>query len=308
VSTPRCCAHGSGVPVAATNRPQRGRGAAWPRRVRRHLPWPVRVVRGEADFGRLRTGDVMVCPVTTPAWTVRAARRGRPPHQLSRHAPVSQSLSGVPSPLVRRARRHAGAAGAVSPPRRPAPRAPIAGSGRGGALRVRPSRRTRLPSRSRAATRRWTAGDRGDAQRSDPERGDHEPRHPQGESPARHLPGRDRPKKGSQQRIDGHHDPVAELVVLVVRAAARVDAQLPEGVADQWDGGDGNEDEQDSAGWCDRRELGPPRRGVGDERDAAITMAAAMTPTTSAGRSASARNIVNASTVPARTPRRHPPA
>jgi pyruvate,water dikinase len=27
------------------------------------------VIRGEADFGKLRPGDVLVCPVTTPAWS-----------------------------------------------------------------------------------------------------------------------------------------------------------------------------------------------------------------------------------------------
>jgi rifampicin phosphotransferase len=31
---------------------------------------PVRVVRGEAEFGRLRPGDVLVCRMTTPAWSV----------------------------------------------------------------------------------------------------------------------------------------------------------------------------------------------------------------------------------------------
>lgn len=31
---------------------------------------PVRVVRSESDFGRLRYGDVLVCPTTSPAWSV----------------------------------------------------------------------------------------------------------------------------------------------------------------------------------------------------------------------------------------------
>ncbi len=30
----------------------------------------VRIVRGESDFAKVRPGDVLVCPVTTPAWTV----------------------------------------------------------------------------------------------------------------------------------------------------------------------------------------------------------------------------------------------
>jgi pyruvate,water dikinase len=28
----------------------------------------ARVIRGEADFGRLQEGDVLVCPMTSPAW------------------------------------------------------------------------------------------------------------------------------------------------------------------------------------------------------------------------------------------------
>jgi pyruvate,water dikinase len=31
---------------------------------------PVRVIRGPADFGRLRAGDVLVCPTTDPAWSL----------------------------------------------------------------------------------------------------------------------------------------------------------------------------------------------------------------------------------------------
>jgi rifampicin phosphotransferase len=30
----------------------------------------VRIIRSEADFGRLRPGDVLVCPTTSPAWSV----------------------------------------------------------------------------------------------------------------------------------------------------------------------------------------------------------------------------------------------
>jgi pyruvate,water dikinase len=30
---------------------------------------PVRVIREAAEFGRLRSGDVLVCPYTNPAWT-----------------------------------------------------------------------------------------------------------------------------------------------------------------------------------------------------------------------------------------------
>ena len=30
---------------------------------------PVRVIRGPAHFGAMRSGDVLVCPYTNPAWT-----------------------------------------------------------------------------------------------------------------------------------------------------------------------------------------------------------------------------------------------
>ncbi|MGH3824991.1 MAG: PEP-utilizing enzyme, partial [Pseudonocardiaceae bacterium] len=31
---------------------------------------PARIIRSEGEFGRLRPGDVLVCPVTSPAWSV----------------------------------------------------------------------------------------------------------------------------------------------------------------------------------------------------------------------------------------------
>jgi pyruvate,water dikinase len=31
---------------------------------------PVRVTTDESEFGRLRSGDVLVCPITSPAWSV----------------------------------------------------------------------------------------------------------------------------------------------------------------------------------------------------------------------------------------------
>lgn len=37
---------------------------------------PVRVIRGEAEFDRLRPGDVCVCPVTSPVWSVVFASMG----------------------------------------------------------------------------------------------------------------------------------------------------------------------------------------------------------------------------------------
>lgn len=37
---------------------------------------PVRVVMGEAEFGKLRAGDVLVCPTTAPSWSVLFASVG----------------------------------------------------------------------------------------------------------------------------------------------------------------------------------------------------------------------------------------
>lgn len=30
----------------------------------------MRVLRGEADFSKLQPGDVLVCPITSPAWSM----------------------------------------------------------------------------------------------------------------------------------------------------------------------------------------------------------------------------------------------
>ncbi|MDP9266233.1 MAG: PEP-utilizing enzyme [Chloroflexota bacterium] len=35
---------------------------------------PARVVRDTSEFARVRPGDVLVCPATTPAWTLLFAR------------------------------------------------------------------------------------------------------------------------------------------------------------------------------------------------------------------------------------------
>lgn len=37
---------------------------------------PVRIVRSDRDFGSLRPGDVLVCPITTPAWSLNFSRIG----------------------------------------------------------------------------------------------------------------------------------------------------------------------------------------------------------------------------------------
>jgi rifampicin phosphotransferase len=36
----------------------------------------VRIIRGEAEFGRLRPGDVLVCPTTSPVWSVLFGQAG----------------------------------------------------------------------------------------------------------------------------------------------------------------------------------------------------------------------------------------
>jgi len=37
---------------------------------------PVRVIRDASEFGRLRPGDVLVCPITSPAWSVLLSQAG----------------------------------------------------------------------------------------------------------------------------------------------------------------------------------------------------------------------------------------
>ena len=67
-----------GPPVGGRAHPRSGhrRTAGRPRDGHRHprlpgqLPGPVRVIRNEAEFERLRAGDVLVCPVTSPVWSV----------------------------------------------------------------------------------------------------------------------------------------------------------------------------------------------------------------------------------------------
>jgi pyruvate,water dikinase len=37
---------------------------------------PARLIREESDFSRLRPGDVLVCPITSPAWSLLFAQAG----------------------------------------------------------------------------------------------------------------------------------------------------------------------------------------------------------------------------------------
>jgi len=61
---------------------------------------PARIIRSEADFARLRPGDVLVAPITTPAWTVLFATAGAlvtDTGGLLSHAAVIAREHGLPA-------------------------------------------------------------------------------------------------------------------------------------------------------------------------------------------------------------------
>ena len=61
---------------------------------------PVRVIREPAEFGRLRTGDILVCPYTNPAWTPlfqRAAAVVVDTGGLGSHAAIVAREYGIPT-------------------------------------------------------------------------------------------------------------------------------------------------------------------------------------------------------------------
>ncbi|MCZ9882757.1 PEP/pyruvate-binding domain-containing protein [Arthrobacter sp. B2a2-09] len=61
---------------------------------------PVRVIRGPAEFGRLRSGEVLVCPYTNPAWTPlfqRAAAVVVDAGGLGSHAAIVAREYGIPA-------------------------------------------------------------------------------------------------------------------------------------------------------------------------------------------------------------------
>jgi rifampicin phosphotransferase len=61
---------------------------------------PVRVIRDTADFGRLRGGDVLVCPYTNPAWTPlfqRAAAVVVDTGGIGSHAAIVAREYGIPA-------------------------------------------------------------------------------------------------------------------------------------------------------------------------------------------------------------------
>ena len=61
---------------------------------------PVRVVRGPEEFGRLRSGDVLVCPYTNPSWTPlfqRAAAVVVDSGGATSHAAIVAREYGIPA-------------------------------------------------------------------------------------------------------------------------------------------------------------------------------------------------------------------
>jgi len=61
---------------------------------------PVRIIRGPGEFGRLRSGDVLVCPYTNPSWTPlfqRAAAVVVDMGGLGSHAAIVAREYGIPA-------------------------------------------------------------------------------------------------------------------------------------------------------------------------------------------------------------------
>jgi phosphohistidine swiveling domain-containing protein len=61
---------------------------------------PVRVIRGPAEFGAMRSGEVLVCPYTNPAWTPlfqRAAAVVVDSGGLGSHAAIVAREYGIPA-------------------------------------------------------------------------------------------------------------------------------------------------------------------------------------------------------------------
>ena len=64
---------------------------------------PARVIRGPAEFGALRSGDVLVCPYTNPAWTPlfqRAAAVVVDSGGLGSHAAIVAREYGIPAVMA----------------------------------------------------------------------------------------------------------------------------------------------------------------------------------------------------------------
>ena len=66
---------------------------------------PVRVVRDKSEFHKLRPGDVLVCPITSPAWSVlffQAAAVITDGGGILAHAAVITREHGTPAVLATR--------------------------------------------------------------------------------------------------------------------------------------------------------------------------------------------------------------
>ncbi len=64
---------------------------------------PVRVIRDESEFDRLRPGDVLVCPITSPAWSVLFSQAGAVVTDgggVLAHAAVIAREYGIPAVLA----------------------------------------------------------------------------------------------------------------------------------------------------------------------------------------------------------------
>jgi len=66
---------------------------------------PVRIIRDESEFGRLRPGDVLVCPITTPSWSVLFSQAGAIVTDgggVLAHAAIIAREYGIPAVLATR--------------------------------------------------------------------------------------------------------------------------------------------------------------------------------------------------------------
>jgi phosphohistidine swiveling domain-containing protein len=64
---------------------------------------PVRIVRSDRDFGSIRPGDVLVCPITTPAWSLNFSRIGALVTDAGgalSHAAIVAREHGIPAVLA----------------------------------------------------------------------------------------------------------------------------------------------------------------------------------------------------------------
>lgn len=62
----------------------------------------VRVIRDESEFSRLAPGDVLVCPITTPAWSVLFTQAGAVVTNgggVLSHAAIIARENGIPAVL-----------------------------------------------------------------------------------------------------------------------------------------------------------------------------------------------------------------